>query len=135
MRWMVTVLAASLVMAGGAYADAKPPLREVKEIDDNLLWVGIAHEISKKCDEIDARTLKGLTYLNSLRRKAREMGYTHQEIEEYHSSKAEKARVRAKGEAYVKSKGLDPENAEDLCALGHAEIARNSTIGIFLKAK
>ena len=121
--------------AAQAVAQAKPPLREVKEIDDNMLWVAIAHEISEDCDEIAPRTIKGLTYLLSLKRKAQQLGYTNQEIEDYHKSDVEKARIRAKGEQYVESKGLDPENAADLCTLGHAEIARNSMIGIFLRAK
>ena len=118
-----------------AKPEAKPPLREVTSIDDNMLSIAIAHEISEECDEIEPRTLKGLSYLFSLRREAQILGYTNQEIKQYHESDAEKARIRAKGETYVKSKGLDPGSAADLCTLGHAEIARNSMIGTFLRAK
>lgn len=123
------------VLAGTGLAEAKPPLRDVKEIDDSMMWVAIAHEISERCDEIEPRIFKGLTYLNSLRHKAQSLGYTNEEIKAYHKSDDERARMRRKGEAFVASKGLDPNRAEDLCKLGHAEIERNSMIGTFLKAK
>lgn len=46
-----------------------------------------------------------------------------------------KARMRARGEKYVKSKGLNPSDPAALCTLGHSEIARTSRIGGLLKAK
>jgi len=135
MRTGVILAICAAFLAGAGMAQAKPPLREVKEIDDNMMWVAIAYEISDECDEIDARIFKGLGYLNSLRRKAQELGYTNAEIEAYHTSKDEKARMRRKGEDYMRSKGLDPDRTEDICTLGHAEIARDSMIGTFLRAK
>lgn len=130
---MIAPLILALTLAGAAYA--KPPLRDVPEIDDNMLWVALAIEISDKCNEIDPRTLKGLSYLNSLKNKANALGYTNEEIRTYVKSDAEKARMREKGEAYVRARGLNPADTGDLCKLGHAEIARGSLIGVFLRAK
>ena len=132
---MRIVIAALIAAAMGTAAFAKVPLREVKAIDDPMFAVALAIEISDKCDEIGARTLKGLSYLNSLKGKAQAMGYSNDEIKAYVKSPAEKARMRAKGEAYVKSKGLNPKDAEDLCKLGHAEIASGSLTGSLLKAR
>lgn len=129
------LLGLSIVTAGATGAAAKLPLREVKAIDDPMFAVALAIEISDKCDEIDARTLKGLSYLWSLKRKASALGYGDAEINTYRKSPAEKARMRARGEAYMKSKGLNPESAADLCTLGHAEIARGSLTGSLLKAR
>lgn len=131
------VLTAALMMAGFAAtaAMAKPALRDVAEIDDQMLRVGLALEISEQCEEIDARTLKGLGFLWSVKRRANALGYTNDEINAYRKSEAEKARIRERGEAYVKSKGLDPTSAADLCKLGKAEIAEGSVIGSLLKAK
>lgn len=123
------------MVAGTGFAHERPPLREVSEIDDSMLWVAIAHEISEECDEINPRILRGLNYLNSLRSKARSLGYTNEEIRAYHKSDEERERMRRRGEAFVIAQGLDPNNAEDLCTLGHTEIARNSMIGTFLRAE
>ena len=136
MRKMNPVLAGlSLAVIIATTAAAKAPLREVAEIDDKMFSVALAIEISDKCDEIDARTLKGVNFLWSLKRRAGALGYSDDEIDAYRKSPDEKARMRARGEAYVKSKGLNPKSAADLCTLGHAEIASGSLTGSLLKAK
>ncbi|WP_137699948.1 DUF5333 domain-containing protein [Marimonas lutisalis] len=133
MRVLTTAVLGLGLLAGAA--QAKAPLRDVSEIDDNMLRVALALEISEKCGEIDARTMKGMKYLWSLKRRANALGYSDDEINAYRKSPDEKARIRAEGEAYVKSKGLNPKKAADLCKLGHAEIASGSVIGSLLKAK
>lgn len=133
MTTAVALLMALSPIAGSA--TAKPHLRDVAEIDHNMLWVALAIEVSDKCDEIKPRTLKGLAFLNTLKSRAKKLGYSNDEIKAYVNSAAEKARIRTLGEAYVKSKGLNPADAGDLCTLGHAEIAARSQIGVLLKAK
>ena len=129
------IIAAILGLSIATAAGAKTPLRNVKAIDDNMLYVALALEISEKCGEISARKVKGLNFLYSLKRKANGLGYSDDEINAYRKSDAEKARIRAKGESYVKSKGLNPKSSADLCKLGYSEIASGSTIGSLLKAK
>ncbi|WP_010141399.1 DUF5333 domain-containing protein [Oceanicola sp. S124] len=130
-------LAASLALTGTARANtaALPPLSEVREIDGPLFSVALAIEISDRCERIAPRNLKGLLLLNDLNSRARSLGYSKDEIDAYVNSSEAKARMRARGETYVKSQGLDPENPVDLCSLGKAEIARNSQIGALLKEK
>ena len=41
--------------------------------------------------------------------------------------------MRARGEAYVQAQGVDMAKPADWCALGRAEIARNSRIGTLLR--
>lgn len=126
---------AAVLLALPAVAAGKPPLREVSQIDDRMLWVAIAIEISDRCDAIDPRTLRGLNYLWTLRSEARNLGYSTAEIKAYVDSEAEKTRMRARGEAYMRARGLNPENNADLCTLGQAEIAKGSQIGAFLRMK
>ena len=130
---MAAVLALSLVAP--AMAAGKPALRDVAQIDDRMLWVALALEISDRCESIDPRTVRGLNYLWSIRSDAQKLGYSNAEIKAYVDSDAEKARMRARGEAYVRSHGLNPENDADLCKLGQAEIAKGSQIGAFLRLK
>lgn len=127
-----TFLAAILSLGAGAAA-AKVPLRDVPEIDNPMFSVAMALEISNKCDTIEPRTVKGLSFLWNLADKAQDMGYSKAEIDAYRKSDAEKARMRAKGEAYMRAKGLDPAKPADLCKLGQMEMAANSQIGAFLR--
>ncbi|MBO9402762.1 DUF5333 domain-containing protein [Shimia sp. R9_1] len=132
-RLMSAVVLGSLVLAGGA--SAKPSLRDVKEIYEPLYWALVAFEIADVCDSLDGRKLKGATDGWALVRKARQLGYTNEEIQSFLDSDDEKARMRARGEAYFKHKGASYDNPETFCALGRAEIERNSQIGVYLRAK
>ena len=130
--FLTTVLAAS-VLAGAAVA--KPPLREVAAIDDALLDVGIADAIRKNCPTIDARLIKATGFLWQLKSRANDLGYTDAEIDAYRKSDAEKARLRAKGMAFFTARGVDTSDPQSYCAVGMAEIRKQSRIGSLLRAK
>ncbi|EEE37271.1 hypothetical protein RKLH11_1107 [Rhodobacteraceae bacterium KLH11] len=121
-------------MAVPAIAEAKPPLRDVKEIDNELYYIAIANEISEYCPSISGRRLKAIGVMWGLRSKANEMGYSDTEIRAYVDSDAEKDRMRAKGEAYLAQNGVSYDKPKTFCTLGRKEIDRNSAIGVYLRA-
>ena len=137
MRMMTDVLMGALVATTVTVSGvaAKTALSNVKEIDDKMLQVGLALEISEQCNSIAPRRLKGISFLWSVKSRANDLGYSDDEIDAYRKSRANKARIRARAEDYVKSKGLNPKSAADLCKLGKAEIANGSVIGSLLRAK
>ena len=116
-------------------AAANPPLREVARVDDGLLYVAIANEIRKNCDEISARFGQGIQTLRGLNRYARDLGYSQFEIDAFTDSEFEKDRLRARGALYYSAHGVDTTKPEDFCRLGRAEINKNSAIGVLLRAK
>lgn len=116
------------------FAEAKPPLREVKEIDNELYYIAIANEISEYCPSISGRRLKAIGVMWGLKSKANNLGYSDDEIRAYVDSDAEKDRMRAKGEAFLAQNGVSYENPNSFCTLGRKEIERNSAIGVYLRA-
>lgn len=126
------VLVALLALCGTSVA-AKPPLRDVAEIDNMVMYVAIADEIRKSCDGISARLLTAYSTLNGLKRKARDLGYTEDEIEAYVTSKSEKARMREKAEAYLTSSGVPANDKPALCRFGAMQIKAQTEIGQLLK--
>lgn len=129
-------LALAICAAAPAVAtESKPPLGDVPEIDGTLFVVAVANEVGRKCDTISARRLKGYNMLFQLRRRANELGYTDAEIRAFVESDAEKAKMRARGEEYLESKGVDVDQPKTFCAFGRAEIAKSSAIGALLKAR
>lgn len=116
-------------------AMAKPSLRDVPEIESSLFSVALAKEVTKYCDSLGARYLKGLGQLRRLRTRANQLGYTDTEIRAYVESDSEKARMRAKGERYLKANGVDYGTPETFCVFGRAEIDKSSAIGALLRAK
>ena len=87
---MMMVIAAAAALAGAPMAQARPPLRDVAEINDGLFAVAVADEIRKECRSISARMLRALNYINALEKRAQELGYSKQEIKAYVKSKEEK---------------------------------------------
>ena len=118
-----------------APALANPPLREVAEIDDALLDLGIADRIRKNCPTIEARMIKAVSYVWNLKSQAKDLGYSEGEIEAYIDSDAEKDRMRAKAAKFFRARGVDTSDPQSYCALGLQEIQKSSRIGSLLKAK
>ena len=134
-----TALLAAVMAAGLAApvssAAARPHLRDVAEINNGLFAVAIAREIKDYCPTIHARYFRAFNFLTSLKRKARDMGYSDAEIEAYVDNDEEKARMRARGEAYLAAKGVSYDDPQSFCALGREEINKSSQIGVLLRAK
>lgn len=129
---VLTFSVAVLAMAGTSVL-AKPPLRDVAEIDDGVMMVAIADEIRKSCDGISARLLTAYSTLNALKNRARDLGYSDDEIEAYVTSKSEKARMREKAEAYLESNGVRANDKPALCRFGELQIQSQTMIGQLLK--
>ena len=135
MRRSLTIMVAAAVIANASVAAAKPPLRDVPEIDGGILTIGIADEIRKNCPRISARMLRAMRRINGLKDRALALGYSEDEIRAYRTSDAEKARLRAAGAAYLKSNGVQVGKPDTYCALGRAEIQKNSAIGALLRER
>ena len=129
-----TIALATLV-ALPAVAEAKSPLRDVKEIDNELYYIAIANEISEYCPSISGRRLKAISVMWGLRSKANKLGYSDTEIRSYIGSDVEKDRMRAKGEAYLAAHGVTYDTPDTFCMLGQKEIQRNSAIGAYMREK
>jgi len=136
MKMLKTILlATSMVSVLPLGAAAKPSLRDVPEIENIIFAAALGHEVSEKCPTIKARRMKALGMAWRLRARANDLGYSDAEIRAYVESDVEKARMRAKGEAYLKANGVDYNNPESFCVYGHAEIAKSSAVGALLRAK
>lgn len=129
---MRVLIIAALTGFMATTALANPPLREVKQINDGLLYVGLADEIRKTCDGISGRMFKGIGRLRSIHRLALDMGYSKGEIEAFVDNRAEKNRLKALGKTYLKANGASQSDPLSMCALGRKEIAKQSEIGTLL---
>ncbi|SHH25905.1 DUF5333 domain-containing protein [Marivita hallyeonensis] len=131
MRLLTTVILAAGLAATSAAA--KPPLRDIAEIDDTIMVVAIADEIRKSCDDISPRLMRAYSTLSGLKALAREKGYSEEEVEDYVTSKSEKARMRAKAESFLAAQGVAVDDKAALCRFGKAQIQSQTKIGQLLK--
>lgn len=128
----VALMAFAVTMSAG-HAVAQVALKDVPEVRDGIIYVGMAYEISERCDSISARLFRGLGYLQSLRSHARSLGYSEDEIEAYINDEAEKDRLEAIARAQLASLGAIPGDEASYCAVGRAQIAANTRVGWLLR--
>ncbi|WP_299416578.1 DUF5333 domain-containing protein [uncultured Sulfitobacter sp.] len=133
MRHLFLVLGIVVLSAGSVAAQQK--LRDVKSIDDAVFDVAVADKIRKECPEISARVVRALNLYRKTRAEAKALGFTDAEIKAYGDSEAEKARMRAKGEAYLRRHGVVASDPQSYCAVGRKEIQKSSRIGSLLREK
>jgi len=133
MHQLTVTLCILAFCAGPAFAQKN--LRDVRAIDDAVFDVAVADQIRKKCPEIAPRMIKALTLYRSVKAQARQLGFTDAQIKAYGDSDTEKARMRAKGEAYMRANGVVASDAQSYCALGRKEIQKSSRIGSLLREK
>jgi len=121
----------ALILATPALAQV--PLKDQTEISEGLIAAAIAYEIGDKCDSINARLIRGVSFLNGLRDRAGELGYSDAEIEAYMDDRAEKRRLEAEARARLAAMGAVDGEWETYCAVGRTEIAAGSQIGRLLR--
>lgn len=126
------LIAAALAASLGHTAQAAG-LKDEAEIRDGLLVVGMAYEISEKCGSIDARKLRGITTLLNLKSRARNLGYSSEEIDTYVDDKAEKKRLEGIARAQLVQLGVVPGEEETYCAVGRDQIAKGTGVGRLLR--
>lgn len=124
------VLAGALCLAAPVPAGAQD-LADVPEIREGLIATAIAYAIGEECGSIDARLLAGLAYLEQLRGRARELGFSDDEIEAF--LEAERGDMEAEARARMRAAGVVEGQAETFCAMGRAEIASGSVTGRLLR--
>ncbi|HVG48547.1 MAG TPA: DUF5333 domain-containing protein [Rubellimicrobium sp.] len=109
-----------------------PPLGEVPVITEGLINTAIAYELDRKCDELEGRRLQGIAFLWSLESEARRLGYSRQEIQAFIDNEAEKDRLEAIARERLRGMGAVEGQWDTYCAVGRAEIAKDSPIGALL---
>ena len=119
------------MMTGSAVASAQslPPLAENTYVTDRLIAARVADRIRKTCPTIGARLVYAFTQARALKRYAEGQGYSEAEIEAFLDDKAEKKKIYARAENYLKANGATEGNVDGFCALGQKEIAGKTIAG------
>ena len=126
-------LALTVFLWSSANAGAQPPLGEVVELRNGIIAIGIAYELSEKCQTLDARIFRGLNYLSQLRSRARQLGYSEEEIDAYVNDKDEQARLERMARDEIARFGVVEDQPETYCRVGRAQIAQNTLVGWLLR--
>lgn len=135
MHRTTAILLALALAAGTANANAQPGLGAEEEINNGLFVISVANRIRKDCGDIAPRLLRAHRMMTRLRDEARARGYSDAEIDAYVSDETEKDRMDQRRDTYIRASGAEPKDGPSMCALGRAEIDRQSLIGNLLRIK
>jgi hypothetical protein len=127
-----TALMAATVMGAG-YASAQTELKDVTRVRDGIVYVGMAYELSEQCSDLSARLFRGLSFLQSLKDHARQLGYSDAEIDAYIDDNAEKDRLETIARAQLVRLGVVEGNEDTYCAVGRQQIEANTRVGWLLR--
>lgn len=129
-------LLAAMTLAGVTLAgsmSAQAALKDEPSVRDGIIFVGMAYEISQECSTIRARTWRGISYLQSLRNRAAELGYSDAEIEAYVDDRDEKRRLEGIARQQLAALGVVEGDESTYCDVGRAQIAANTRVGWLLR--
>ncbi len=132
---MKTPFLAIFLIVSAAPALALAPLHQNQTVVNGFYNVGLADEVRKNCDQIDARLFRAFSYIKSIERYARKAGYSDGQIDEFVDNKAEKEKLRSRIRADLAKRGASPKTPEGYCTVGREEIAKGSAAGRLLRAK
>ena len=131
-RAILAALSIGLVTLAGGLS-AQTALKDQPSVRDGIIYVGMAYEISQKCDSISARTFRGIGYLQSLKNQARDLGYSDAEIDAYVNDRAEKKRLEGIARDELAALGVVADDPASYCAVGRAQIAEGTRVGWLLR--
>lgn len=127
----LSICIATIGIAGGA--SAQTALKDVQYVRDGLIHVGMAYEISERCDSLRPRTLRGIGFLNSLKNHAVSLGFSDAQIDAYVNDDVEKDRLEGIARGELARLGANDADAASYCAVGRAQMAANTRVGWLLR--
>ena len=130
---------ATLGLAAPAHATSQDEINATlqgdAEIWSGLRWLAIADELRNNCDSIEARTFRTTGFVLGLYNRARDHGFSRQEIRAFQTADSTETRMRAEVSAYFAQHGVREGAPDTYCALGLSEIAAGSQAGELLRAR
>jgi len=105
------------------------------EIWNGLFTIAVADQIREHCDSIEARVFRATRFIYGLYSRARDYGYSRQEIQAFQRDEDVGNRMRAEVMAYLAERGVREDAPETYCALGLAEISADTPVGHLLRAR
>lgn len=129
---LVSAFALACIMNAGS-AFGQTALKDVAYVRDGLVTVGMAYELSERCDGLRARLFRGLGFLQSLKRHASDLGYSDEEIDDYVNDRNEKKRLEGIAHTQLSALGVVEDDEASYCDVGRAQIAANTRVGWLLR--
>ena len=126
-------LGLAMALMAGTAAQAQSSPGEVTVVTEGLIAAGMAIELGDKCDSVSVRYLRGLNFLQGLKRTLSDAGFSDAEIDAYIDNDAEKDRLEAIARARLADLGVVTTQAATYCTVANGQIAQGTQVGRLLR--
>lgn len=126
-----TIIVVGLTTTTSVRGQDWQPLHNDPEISNGFTILAIGNRIRKVCPDIDARLVRALGFVQTLRNRAGSMGYSGSEIDTFIDE--EDWHYNAIARQYLAERGAELSDIEAVCRVGRDEIAAQSPIGRLLR--
>ncbi|SLN58401.1 DUF5333 domain-containing protein [Pseudooctadecabacter jejudonensis] len=120
-----------VVLASPVQAQSFPG--DVERVTEGLIAAGMAIELGDKCDDVSVRYLRGINFLQSLKRALQDEGFSNAEIDAYIDNDEEKDRLEAIARGRLADLGVIEGNEASHCTVANAQIAQDTQVGRLLR--
>ncbi|MFU8897297.1 DUF5333 domain-containing protein [Roseinatronobacter thiooxidans] len=132
------ILLTGSAMAGVATTQAQvnDTLRNTPEIYNGLFTAALIKHVVDTCPAVSPPgRLSRVTYFLSLYNRARNLGFSREQIEAFVEDKQEQARLEGIVKAHLQREGVTPDDESSVCAFARAQIAERSALGRQLRER
>lgn len=126
-------LAALMLPAAPALAQARPGLPNEPHATAMLVEARVADRVRRECSSIDGRMLRAIQEARQLKAWANGRGYTDDEIRSFLDSREQKDRIYALADARLARNGAVKGQPESYCVAGRAEMEAGTLAGSLLR--
>ncbi|MEO0486077.1 MAG: DUF5333 domain-containing protein [Pseudomonadota bacterium] len=134
MKRVLTLAGVLAMLPFGASLAARSP-GDVPEVTQGLMAVFAGDMIQEQCADISPRLLRVLSLRSALISAAKEAGFSDAEIDAFADDPEARRSLEADARRYLAARGVVPEDAATLCAVGQREIEAGTVVGRLLRAR
>ncbi|MEZ5751041.1 MAG: DUF5333 domain-containing protein [Paracoccaceae bacterium] len=132
---LVGTAALTAPVHGATQDEINATLAADPQVWQGLYALALADQIRTNCPTISARTLAATSFVWNVYSRARDHGFSRDEIRAFQVHPSTEARLRAEIGAYFTQHGVREGQPETYCTLGQAEIAAGTEAGELLRAR
>lgn len=131
MKTMIPFVLCSAFVVSGAQAQSSPS--DVAGVSEGLIAAGMAIELGDYCDDVSVRMIRGLNFLQGLKRDLRDAGFSEDEIDAYIDDDQEKDRLEAIARNRLSDLGVVTTDPATYCTAAQGQIAQGTQVGQLLR--
>jgi hypothetical protein len=129
--FVIAALLGVVLTAGNL--SAQSALKDVARVQEGIIAIGMAYEITQKCGSISPRYFRANSFLNELKSYAGREGFSDDQIRAYVDDQTEKARLEVIARQRLADMGAIASQSETYCSVGRSEIASDTPIGRLMR--